>query len=325
MNHTPRINDLAFELLDEMIHRPDFFSIKIKKTSTGPTIIDAGIEAKGSLEAGRLITEICMGGLAKAEIIPSKFDDLEFLAIFVRTNHPAVAVLGSQLAGWKINWNNYSAIGSGPARALALKPKNIYQEIGYEDRSRRAVIVLETESYPPAEVTDKVSQECKIKPDQLSVILTPTTSMAGSVQISGRIVEVGMHKLRRLGINPKTILEAWGSSPIPPPHPKPIEAMARTNDSILYGGIAYYVIDHPNEKELKNVVNKASSSASDAYGRPFIEIFKQAKFDFFNIDSDLFAPAMLIVYNSRTGNAFKSGRTNNELLRQSFNLQKIRS
>ncbi len=46
-------------------------------------------------------------------------------------------MLGSQFAGWRIKDGDSIAIGSGPVRALALKPKDVYEEIGYKDSKRQ--------------------------------------------------------------------------------------------------------------------------------------------------------------------------------------------
>ena len=110
------------------------------------------------------------------------------------------------------------------------------------------------------------------------------------------------------------ILSAWGSAPIPPLHKKFAKAMARTNDAILYGGIAYYIVEYENEEELKKIIEKAPSSASKSYGKPFIKIFKEANYDFYKIDPNLFAPALIVINNLKTGNILKSGQLNIEAL-----------
>ena len=314
------VNRLAWKLLEELCEKSDFYNVIVEKISSEATIVDAGIKAKGGFEAGKIITEICMGGCGKAEITYRKYGELELPSIFVYTDHPVIATLGSQFAGWQIKEGDYFAIGSGPARALALKPKEIYDEIGYRDEFDKAVVVLETNKYPPAKLLKRFAKECKVSLENLAITLTPTTSITGATQVSGRIVETGIHKLIKLGLDPKVILHAWGCAPIPPIHPKFEQAMARTNDAILYGGTAYYAVTYNDEEELKQIVNKAPSKASKAYGKPFIEIFKEANYDFYKIDPNLFAPAILIVTNVKTGRVFKAGEINVEALAKSLGL-----
>ena len=71
---------------------------------------------------------------------------------------------------------------------------------------------------------------------------------------------------------------------------------------------------------LKELVEKAPSSASNAYGKSFKEIFKEAKYDFYKIDRGLFAPAQVVIANMRTGNTFENGEINVQLLKESFDL-----
>ena len=312
------VNRLAWKLLEELCEKSDFYNVIVEKISSEATIVDAGIKAKGGFEAGKITTEICMGGCGKAEITYRKYGELELPSIFVYTDHPVIATLGSQFAGWQIKEGDYFAIGSGPARALALKPKEIYDEIGYRDEFDKAVVVLETNKYPPAKLLKRFAKECKVSPENLAITLTPTTSITGATQVSGRIVETGIHKLIKLGLDPKVILHAWGCAPIPPIHPKFEQAMARTNDAILYGGTAYYAVTYNDEEELKQIVNKAPSKASKAYGKPFIEIFKEANYDFYKIDPNLFAPAIIIINNMKTGDVFKAGGVNVEVLTKSL-------
>ena len=318
MKKSLSVNRLAWQLLTKMLENPEYYGIKVEKTSQGTTLVDAGIKAKGGFEAGRLTTQICMGGCAKVKITRKEYGKLELPTIFVYTDHPVIATLGSQYAGWQIKEGNYFAIGSGPARALALKPKKIYEEIGYEDDYDKAIVVLETDAPPPSKLIKVFAEDCGVSLENLAIILTPTSSVAGATQISGRIVETGIHKLRKLGLDTRTILHAWGCAPIPPAHPKFAEAMARTNDAILYGGTAYYIVKYDDEKRLKRIVEDAPSKASQNYGKPFIEIFKEANCNFYKIDPNLFAPAALVICNTKTGEVFKAGGINPEILAKSL-------
>jgi len=313
------VNLKAWRLAEKLRDSPEEYGVKIKETSHDVTLIDAGILAKGSLEAGKIITEICLGGYGKATISSTKYNDLTLPSISVQTDYPAISTLGSQFADWQIKVGDYSAIGSGPARALARKNRQLFEEIGYEDKSDKAVLVLETSREPPDSVVEEVCRECGVKPDQLMLILVPTTCIAGSTQVSGRIVETGLHKLMKLGMDPKLALQAFGSAPIAPVHPKFAEAMGRTNDAILYMGEACYDVGgYRDDEKLRSIVERTPSSASPNYGRPFLQIFKEANYDFYKIDPNLFAPAMVTVNNVETGSVFKAGKINVDVFKRSI-------
>jgi methenyltetrahydromethanopterin cyclohydrolase len=312
------VNRLAWKIFENLCEDSELYGVRVEKTSSGITIVDAGIEVKGGFNAGKIITEICMGGYGKAEITHMQYGELELPSIFVYTDHPTIATLGSQYAGWQIKEGDYFAIGSGPARALALKPREIFEKIGYKDDFDKAVVILETDKHPPEKLLERFLKDCHVLPKNLAVILTPTASIAGTTQVSGRIVETGIHKLSKIGLDPNAILYAWGCAPIAPIHPKFAQAMSRTNDAILYGGIAYYAVEFENEGKLEEIVNKAPSKASKSYGKPFREIFKEANYDFYKIDPNLFAPAILVINNLKTGNTFKRGEINAKALEESF-------
>ena len=314
------VNLAALSLVKKLCTKAENYGVVVEETELGATLIDAGIKAKGGFLAGKLITEICLGGYGKAKIFPTQYGDFVLPSICVQTDHPTVATLGSQFAGWQIKAGKYSAIGSGPARALALKPKELYEKIKYKDKADVAVLVLETSKKPPDEVIQQVSKECKVAPKSLSLILVPTTSLAGSTQVSGRIVETGLHKLMKLGLDPQVVKHAWGSAPIVPVHPRFDEAMGRTNDAILYAGTAHYIVSYEDDEKLERLVNKAPSSASKSHGRPFLEIFKEAGYDFYKIDPGLFAPAVMVVNNVKTGKIFRAGGLNVNVLKRSIGL-----
>lgn len=314
------VNQLAFQILNRLLENPNIYGVKIEKNSSGTTLIDCGIQAKGGFEAGKAVTEICLGGCGKAEITIQEYGGCTLPTVFVYTDHPAIATLGSQFAGWQIKTKDYFAIGSGPARALALKPKELYEKIAYADNWENAIVVLETSSYPPETVLQKIADDCRVENEHLYVILVPTESLAGSIQVSGRIVETGIHKLLKLRLNPNVVEYAWGYAPIMPTHPKFVRAMGRTNDAILYGGVAHYMVNHANEEMLEQIISQAVSEASESYGKPFIEIFKKANYDFYKIDPNLFAPAAITISNIKTGKTFQAGRTNSEVLKKSLEL-----
>jgi methenyltetrahydromethanopterin cyclohydrolase len=318
--HEPlSVNRLAWELAEKLLSKQAFYGVHASKTSAGATVIDAGVNVPGGFQAGKMLTELCLGGAGKAQISFKAYGDLTFPSITVSTDYPAIATLGSQFAGWRIKEPDGSiAIGSGPARALALKPKDIYEEIDYKDSSDKAVLTLESNALPSDALIEKVTTACGIKAENLVVVVAPTASIAGLTQVTGRIVEVGIHKLRTLGLSPKLIRYACGYAPIPPLGKDFEVAMARTNDAILYGGTVYCTVDCKDEEALQKIAEQAPSIKSKDYGKPFLQIFKEADRDFYKIDHKLFAPATLTINNVKTGRTFRAGKMNVEALKESF-------
>ena len=321
MHETLSVNHLAWKLAEKLLNNQAFYGVHASKTTACATVIDAGVNVPGGFQAGKILTELCMGGAGKAQLGFKAYGDLTLPSITVSSDHPAVAALGSQFAGWRIKEPDGSiAIGSGPARALALKPKNVYEEIDYKDASEKAVLTLESNSLPSDALIEKVTSSCNIKPEDLIAAVAPTASLAGLTQVTGRVVEVGIHKLRTLGLSPKLIRYALGYAPIPPKCKEFEEAMARTNDAILYGGTVYLVVEHDDEVALKKIVEQAPSNTSKDYGKPFLQIFREADRDFYKIDHALFAPALLMINNVKTGKTFTAGKVNAGILKESLGL-----
>ena len=122
------VNQRTLLLVEEMIAKSEELKITCEQTAAGATVIDAGINSVGGYAAGRYATEICMGNLGEARISMFTHGGLTLPSIEVTTDFPGIALFGAQFAGWRISVDKYFAMGSGPARALALKPKELYEK-----------------------------------------------------------------------------------------------------------------------------------------------------------------------------------------------------
>ncbi len=316
------VNAACQPLVDALIDNAEALQLEISTLSNGTRVVDAGINCNGGLEAGRLIGEICMGGLGTATMgTNSGFANWPW-SVNVHAKTPVLSCLGSQYAGWSLSHKSedskFFALGSGPGRALAAR-EEIFKEFGYKDEAESTVIVLEVDSFPPVEVAEKVANNCGIKPENLTFILTPTSSLAGVMQIAIRVLEVAMHKAHELHFPLEKIVDGYGSTPVAPPGGDFMIAMGRTNDAILFGGQVHLFVDATDE-EAKDLAEKMPSNTSSDYGRPFADIFKSYEYDFFKIDGMLFSPGKVIVTSTKTGKSFTAGELNQELLNLSFGL-----
>lgn len=316
------VNLLAQEIAEDMMDYSEELQVEVIQTESGAYIIDAGINADGSILAGEYVTEICLGGLGSASVASAQYGDLTLPVIHVSTNYPPISTLGAQFAGWRITDENgkYVGMGSGPARALALKPKNLYKKIEYEDDAEVAVLFLEANKLPKDNVVKIIADACGVEPSNVYIIVAPANSIVGSIQISGRVVETGIHKISEVGLDPKKIKYANGVAPIAPVHPDPTVAMGRTNDMIIFAGHVNLFVEADNDDELKSHVEKTPSSMSKSYGKPFYETFREANFDFYQIDAGVFAPASILVNNIKTGNTFRAGRIDINLLKKTIGI-----
>jgi methenyltetrahydromethanopterin cyclohydrolase len=297
--------------------------VGIAELDNGATLIDAGVEEQGGFEAGLYVSRICMADLA--DITFSSFDlgKLVVPAVELTTDHPVIACMASQFAGWRIKVGKFFGMGSGPARALSLNPKELYEEINYTDDADEAVLVLESNTMPDAEVTAEIAKACKVEPEDLYIVVVPTASIAGSIQISARGIETGIHRLEVLGFDINNIKHAHGIIPISPLVGDDLKCMGSTNDCIMYCGRMYYAVDYDDIEELKGYVKSVPSMNSKDYGKPFYVTFKEAEFDFYKIDAASFAPAEVTVNELKSGKTFTSGKINPDVLLESFGVESV--
>jgi methenyltetrahydromethanopterin cyclohydrolase len=240
----------------------------------------------------------------------------------VHSADPVLACLASQYAGWSLSHGEgkdaFRALASGPGRAIALR-ETLYEELDYADRGERAVFVLEVDREPPAPLIEKVARDCGLAAERVIFILTPTTSLAGTVQIVARVLEVALHKAHALKFPLDRIVDGAGVAPLPPPAPAFLTAMGRTNDAILFGGSVTLFADASDE-QCRELAATLPASASRDYGKPFAKIFEAFDFDFYRIDPMLFAPAEVLVCNLASGNSFRGGARDAARLAESFGL-----
>jgi len=312
----PSVNALTNPLVEQLLSNAKELRLGVERSVNGATIIDAGIDYDGGLEAGRLIAEICMGGLGHVSLQTSTTFSHWPWMLSVHSNNPILSCLGSQYAGWSLAHEKFFSLGSGPGRALAGR-EDLFKELGYKDQSNSACLVLESDKAPPIEVIEKVSRDTGVSIENLTFILTPTRSLAGTVQIVARVLEVAMHKIHTLHFPLDHVVDGMASAPVPPPSPDFLTGMGRTNDAILFGGHAHLFVKGSDGAAVALAKALPSNSSRD-FGRPFAEVFKSVNMDFYKIDPMLFSPAAVTVTALESGNTFTGGALEAALIDQSF-------
>ena len=306
------------EIVREIIDRKDELECVVVQQANGTTLIDAGIDATGGIEAGRLCAEACLGGLGAVRVSRVHIGDMTMPSVVVGTDQPMLAALGSQHAGWEMNIGDYSAVCSGPARALANIEKELFVKLNYRDDSKAGIICLETGETPPDSVTQSIADTCGISTTDLYCILAPITSIVGSVLTSARVVEAGVYRLMTLGFNPAGIRTGHGVAPIALAARDSRVAAGITNDCVIYGGRAFFFVKSDESDKLEALVERASSSASSEYGQPLYRLLASVGFDSHRLDPALFGPAEITVNDITSGRTLKAGHVNPVVLRQSL-------
>ncbi|MGV3486405.1 MAG: methenyltetrahydromethanopterin cyclohydrolase [Planctomycetaceae bacterium] len=312
------LNHASFHLIRSLAEQSDALRVRANNIAEA-TVVDAGIDVPGSLAAGVIVAEVCLGGLADVSLAPADADRFASeVAVMVRTDAPLQACLGGQYAGWPVSAGKYFAMGSGPMRMVRGREEMLL-ELDLRESSDVVAGVLESTELPTAEAIQLIASDTRTTPENLALVVAPSGSLVGSIQVVARSVETAMHKLHALGFDVRTIFSAVGVAPVPPPA-KPsdvVGGIGRTNDAILYGGRVTLWVDC-EQSQVDDIAPAVPSSASKDYGRPFAAIFKDCGYDFYKVDPHLFCPAVVTIVNRRSGVARCFGTVNTDVLRQSF-------
>jgi methenyltetrahydromethanopterin cyclohydrolase len=312
----PTLNQRAFELCNAVATEAESLGVAVSTLPCGTRIIDCGIKTAGSLEAGRRLAEVCLSGQGDVYISPAKAGSPASQDVSVATKSPLAACMASQYAGWELKGEKFFAMGSGPMRAAACREK-LFNEIGNCERSDVCVGILETRKLPPDSVCAEIAEKCGIAPDKLTLLVAPTASIAGTVQIVARSVETALHKLHTLGFELSRIVSGLGKAPLPPVASDDLAAIGLTNDAILYGGHVMLSV-RGDDESIAELGPRVPSNSSPDYGRPFGEIFARYNNDFYRIDPLLFSPGSVVFVNVDTGKRHEFGRLAPDVLAESF-------
>ncbi len=291
--------------------------VAVQTTPAGARVIDCGIKAPGGLQAGLALARVCLAGQAEVLLVPGDAAGVACPAVTVHSDHPVLACMASQYAGWEVKRDGkFFAMGSGPMRA-AYGKEPLFDEIPGREQAPMAVGVLETRKLPDDAVVSQLSEALGLSASKVSLLAAPAASLAGNLQVVARSLETALHKLHELGFDLNQVVSGFGSAPLPPVAKDELGAIGRTNDAILYGGRVVLWVQAEDE-QIAEVGPEVPASASSDYGAPFASIFARYDHDFYKIDPMLFSPAEIVFNNLRTGRCFSFGRTRPEVIYRSF-------
>lgn len=312
------LNEGARQLCDRAMTELDRFGLARERVA-GATVLDAGVQSPGSLAAGLLLARVCLGNAADVQLVAEDSQrHLSDIGVSVRTDQPLLACLGGQYAGWPVQTDDYFAMGSGPMR-MRRGREEMLQSLELREITPTAVGVLEADKLPSESAIETIARDCETSPEQVTLCVAPSTSLAGTVQVVARSVETAMHKLHARGFDVKAVRSGWGIAPLPPVA-RPgdtVGGIGRTNDAILYGGRVTLWVDAEQDVIDETGPDVPSVSSPD-HGRPFAEIFKDYGYDFYQVDPHLFSPAVVTIVNLRSGISRRFGAVATDVLKRSF-------
>jgi methenyltetrahydromethanopterin cyclohydrolase len=262
----PSVNELAAKICEKMIEEAEELNIGYERLRNGSHVIDTGIRVIGGIQAGLRSIMSCLGGLGIASLASMEVDGMMLPAVEVFTDFPVISLLCQAMGGYRkatLGWLNfeagsYRAIASGPARALVHEPKELFEMIGYSDSADVAVSVLQSEQYPDEIVAVELASRCRVKTENLYMLVCPPSSMAGSIQVIGRSIENAMLKLRSLNFDARRVRYIHGIAPLPPLGSRSVNV----DDMLSYGSVVHLYVDSAEGTDLKRITDMIPSRSA---------------------------------------------------------------
>jgi methenyltetrahydromethanopterin cyclohydrolase len=310
------LNERAQRLADALADSASQYRVNVQMTPSGGRVLNCGILTEGGLQAGLAMARVCTAGLADILMVPGDVAGIPCPHVAVQSDLPALACMASQYAGWKVDTGAFTAMGSGPMRAIYGK-EPLYDQVGGREKAPVAVGVLETRRIPDDKVFAYLSDKLGLPASKITLLVAPTACLAGNIQVVARSLETALHKLFDLKFNLKQVVAGYGVAPLPPVSIGDHQAIGRTNDAILYGARVNLWVQ-ADDAQLMEIGPKVPSSASKDHGQPFADIFTRAGNDFYKIDPGLFSPAQVVFHNLKSGKTHGFGRLEPEVLLRSF-------
>jgi methenyltetrahydromethanopterin cyclohydrolase len=310
------LNERAQRLADHVAANAAALRVAVQ-TVAGARVLDGGVKVEGGVQAGLALARVCLAGQAEVTLVPGDIAGVLCPQVQVATDHPVLACMASQYAGWQIERDGkFFAMGSGPMRA-AYGKEDLFEHIPGREQAPVAVGVLESRKLPDDAVIDFLRQRLSLPADKITLLVAPSFSLAGSLQVVARSLETALHKLHELQFDLAQVVSGFGVAPLPPVATDELHAIGRTNDAILYGGrVTLWV--RADDKQLAELGPRVPSSASTDHGAPFAEIFARYGNDFYKVDPLLFSPAQVVFHNLKSGKSHIFGHLAPEVLQRSF-------
>ncbi|MFB6309295.1 MAG: methenyltetrahydromethanopterin cyclohydrolase [Haloarculaceae archaeon] len=307
------LNRMATELIDEAIDFAEELTISVHRLDGDAAVLDFGVEEAGATEAGLLLAEIQTAGLATVGTTVEDVAGAPLSHVELSTDHPALALLCSQKAGWEVSIDGFEGLGSGPARALVAEEEE-FQRVGYRDAADFAVLAVETDELPDERVAAHVAEMTGVPETAVFIPAYATASITGSVVAASRAAEMATFRLSELGYDPLSILSVNASAPVAPVAGDEDVAMARTSDAVAHGARVHLTVEESFDR-----FDEVPSTAGEEYDAPFTEVFETVDWALEEIPVEAFGPAQVTV-DVVGGETHALGERREDLLADSFGL-----
>ena len=296
------------KVVSDLTNNARVYGLEVSAMACGATLVDGGVNAVGSYKAGALVTELCQGGLSEATIQVRNLGDLLLPHISVETYIPRCANLLLQSArefeGEMISGPIKMFLeADGPAAA---------------DCPAALVAVLQCDKFPEDAWVEKLAKAAGCKCEELTLVVVPQGSAAGSTQIAGRMNENVLFTMERsLGYDSSMVRHIIGYCPVGPYGPAPEgKKLLLPDDYLHYASGACLHVEAPEGLDIQKLADDLAFNSLSIYGKLFYELLEEAGWDFFKIPDveHINKLAEITICDIRSGKTAVAGRKDIEKL-----------
>ena len=309
------IAERTTRLVDGLARDAWSLGVEVSRGERGETVVDCGVGAPGSWEAGRRVVEIAHGGLGIARIGLKDVAGWLLPEIVVESCRPTISAYGLQVS-MPLSEVDSAIRVSGPIGARCAEGRIA---LGQEEATELAwgVAVVESDRLPTADVVDALAERSGLAPSALTLLVAPSGSVVGTTQIAGRINECVLFTLEEsMGIDCTVVTHILGATPIAPAAEAGSCPAVTADDLIHYAGRVVLEVDAGFDRDFETLAERLTFASTSAYGRRFADLLAEAGGVFEAIPGliDLHRPARVTVASGASGSAATAGADDEALL-----------
>ncbi|HQB81669.1 MAG TPA: methenyltetrahydromethanopterin cyclohydrolase [Bacillota bacterium] len=302
-------------LLERLWNHREDYGLRFATLGSGAQIVDAGVEVRGSLEAGRLITELCQGGCCTTSLDLTDIGGIVLPRITVQSFFPTFSAYKLQAAR-----DVDGKMVSGPIRLCLETSERGEPNIMIEPVKACGIAVVQSDDLPSEAWVKSLASQSGLRPPDLTLVVAPILSVAGATQIAGRVNENVIFSMEQsIGSDSTRVKQLIGSSPVAPLGKDPNDYNRPFPDDLLhYAGRAYLVLDAKPEEDVQKLADALCFQSTSLYGKFFGTVLEEVNGVFMDIPGllDINKIAQVTINDLNTGMLYHAGRQEYALLNE---------
>ncbi|MDD4904218.1 MAG: methenyltetrahydromethanopterin cyclohydrolase [Candidatus Bipolaricaulis sp.] len=302
------------EIVAALIDDAPALGIRVAHGPGGTTILDCGVSAPGSWEAGRRVSILAHGGMMDAHLGVTELCGVVLPEFVGDSWSPADSAYGLQVS-LPLSEVDPAVRISGPIRER-LGGAGTRPLWGGTGANPWGTAIVEAAALPGPDIVEAIARRAELSPSALTLVVVPSTSLAGGTQVAGRLNESVLFTwCDSLGLPADRVLGIVGSVPI-----APVAADARPavtqDDMIHYAGRATVLVNLPPTANLERIAENLTFGSTKACGCLFSTLLAEAGGVFEAIPGirDLNKIACITLVDRSTGRVAMAGTADERIL-----------